>query len=443
MSNNSLSNVKKSITPLISKLREKSSTLIIFPSAKEDITLNLNNSGNTISISHYALMELDSNVEIKTETIAGVVYNTKVVPNLDLENIYKILQYYTMNSETVLLNDDDYNRAEATTVSEAVWFNTVRQFWPKSKLHVFASVSAGNNNNSDFGLYNETYVNIPSNYGSRWKTFTTPGDKAIIEAHELTDNVVEGGTGYHLSQGVNAQGANIYVMEGRPLECDLVKLFGLTFANGESQSYVFESNGTQYLGDNVKKGDYDPATDGYFKNSVYSVNKSYDKFQQSEQDAFYQAGEDFKFNVVLIYYSVYDSTGVTRKPLATNLFGVLFLDNDGGYISTFNKRKSETNKIGNGYSFRINIKSGTVYDNTSALIEDNTTTNAMMAEDMNTIMEVLHKCVDNMNVNVETTKRIQTQYALMLQEIKSLQGFKDDVLSLKNEVAELKRKLKV
>ena len=66
-----------------------------------------------------------------------------------------------------------------------------------------------------------------------------------------------------------------------------------------------------------------------------------------------------------------------------------------------------------------------------------------MAEDMNTIMEVLHKCVDNMNVNVETTKRIQTQYALMLQEIKSLQGIKDDVLSLKNEVAELKRKLKV
>ena len=66
-----------------------------------------------------------------------------------------------------------------------------------------------------------------------------------------------------------------------------------------------------------------------------------------------------------------------------------------------------------------------------------------MAEDMNTIMEVLHKCVDNMNVNVETTKRIQTQYALMLQEIKSLQGVKDDVLSLKNEVAELKRKLKV
>jgi hypothetical protein len=69
----------------------------------------------------------------------------------------------------------------------------------------------------------------------------------------------------------------------------------------------------------------------------------------------------FDFNAVLVYYDIYD---VSTKARATNLFGVLFLDNvedspsGGGYIPRLKKYKPNrvTGLNGNSYGFKINLK---------------------------------------------------------------------------------------
>lgn len=69
----------------------------------------------------------------------------------------------------------------------------------------------------------------------------------------------------------------------------------------------------------------------------------------------------FEFNAVLVYYDIYD---VSTNDRATNLFGVLFLDNventqsSGGYIPRLKKYKPNriTGLNGNSYGFKINLK---------------------------------------------------------------------------------------
>jgi hypothetical protein len=79
--------------------------------------------------------------------------------------------------------------------------------------------------------------------------------------------------------------------------------------------------------------------------------------------------QDFEFNAVLIYYDVYDPA--TPTDVATNLYGVLFLDDvnvDSGidYIPRLKKyRPNPVTKLnGNSYGFKINLKFDTDIDQT-------------------------------------------------------------------------------
>ena len=90
-----------------------------------------------------------------------------------------------MNFETLLLNHDDYNYQEYHTVSERVFWH-----WLYKKLgkltfdksftsnvysiesqnnkivQCFGSIDAGNSLSTEFGMFNETYINIPTSYGA-------------------------------------------------------------------------------------------------------------------------------------------------------------------------------------------------------------------------------------------------------------------------------------
>jgi hypothetical protein len=70
---------------------------------------------------------------------------------------------------------------------------------------------------------------------------------------------------------------------------------------------------------------------------------------------------DFEFNCVLVYYDVYDPANITDS--ATNLFGVLFLDDvnsTGGEIYIPRLKKYKPNPVtklnGNSYGFKINLR---------------------------------------------------------------------------------------
>ena len=51
---------RKYKTPLIKNFRENGETMVVFPSAMEDIGLNLNERRNRVALTHYALLEIPS-----------------------------------------------------------------------------------------------------------------------------------------------------------------------------------------------------------------------------------------------------------------------------------------------------------------------------------------------------------------------------------------------
>jgi hypothetical protein len=99
--------------------------------------------------------------------------------------------------------------------------------------------------------------------------------------------------------------------------------------------------------------DFDTAN--YFPIASNPSIKSFSDFNSLSETV------SFDFNAVLVYYDVYD---VSTQERATNLFGILFLDNvedtttGGGYIPRLKKYKPNriTGLNGNSYGFKINLK---------------------------------------------------------------------------------------
>lgn len=103
-----------------------------------------------------------------------------------------------------------------------------------------------------------------------------------------------------------------------------------------------------------------------------------------------------------------------KTPQATNLFGIIFLDSprqlqESEYGTTtfkippFRKVKSTANRFGNSYSFRVNIKTLSVYDNTDAVIQDNTTMSSINSLDFSDVIYQLNRAIDILNTNVNAT----------------------------------------
>jgi len=101
-----------------------------------------------------------------------------------------------MNLETRLLNDDKYNYQEYHTVTERCFFHWLKSFenrhinnlltlernqknndvyyrekgdngnYKTRTVQCFGAIDAGNSLSTEFGMFNETYVNIPTSYGN-------------------------------------------------------------------------------------------------------------------------------------------------------------------------------------------------------------------------------------------------------------------------------------
>jgi len=124
---------------------------------------------------------------------------------------------------------------------------------------------------------------------------------------------------------------------------------------------------------------------------------------------------------------------LVKTPYATNLFGVIFLDgakftegtsNSKFEIPSITKRKSTTKQFGNSYSFRVNLKTMSVYDNTDAIIQDNTTISGVNAVEFSDAISNINRAIDIMNSNLTTTMKIQDQYASILSYY---DNFEDDL----------------
>jgi hypothetical protein len=82
------------------------------------------------------------------------------------------------------------------------------------------------------------------------------------------------------------------------------------------------------------------------------------------------------------------------------------LENDAFYLPALTKRKSTTTNFGNSFSFIVNLKNMSVYDNTDAVIQDNTTMSSIASVDFSDAISNLNRAIDIMNSNMQTTASI-------------------------------------
>ena len=412
-------------TPLLRPLRDNGATLYVFPSANEDIGLNLNSRATGVAMSHYALLNLPvmfGNTDPKSESIA----------------IATDLQNYMMNLECTLLNQDSYNYQEYHTVSERAFFHWLKSFekrYNNSKLSLertqngndvyyketdntnrvvqcFGAIDAGNSLSTEFGMFNETYVNIPTSYGNGPVFFKQVQDSS--ETNYIYGKTYNAGDSEHL--------------QGRKNNVDTLKIL--------SDVKPKYDNGTSYKLDDAYEivkdiNEIQSACRAFTNNKNIQIN-SYDDVNIDQKSQF--KGEycditselcEFGFNAILLYYSVYDQNDTTKTAYAINLFGIVFLDspssvqNGQAKIPSLIKKKSfgganKANFFGNSYSFRVNIKTLSVYDNTDAMIQDNTTMSSINSVDFSDVISNLNRAIDVMNTNVQSTMAIQDAYMTTL-----------------------------
>ena len=419
----------------------------MFPSASEDIGLNINNGTQGVAMSHYALLNF-------TKENFGYTDPTEIV---------KGLQNYAMNFETLLTNQSDYNFQEPTTVSEQVFWHWLSSNNGSSKtknieleeignsglfrekhyatndpnrlVQCFGSIDSGNSLSTDFGMFNETYVTVPTSYGNGAVFFRRVNDNVNYKSNETyyASNYIEGRSatdvGYIGSvESICDDNSSKFYKDDCPLEIvkDIPSI----------QAALREMSGDT----TIQISSYDDVnidTDNIIGRIEIDGQKPYDMSGQCE----------YKFNAILLYYSIYDLNDVYKQAVATNLFGVVFLDGGNGnaeqIITPLIKKKSFSGQtsvnayFGNSFSFRVNLKTLSVYDNTDARIDDNTTTTSSYSIDFNDVISNLNRAIDVMNTNVQTTMAIQDKYQTMMAyyvEIReSIDALKNDLEISYNE----------
>ena len=402
-------------------------------------------------------------------------------------------EYFIEAPESEIISNED-----GTTSSISTGYNRV--------VKCFGEISASNSLSNEYGMANEVYCNVPTSYGSAlWyfkqvedenyrlgQVYTTSSasylegrDKDTNDAIIYTQNTPysdiaddaflphcfitnsEGKKEMTSKTWWEAEGISLnrnsaykcYITNKKVSELEADETIEAYGFDKESLTFnlSFDSVGTEERDPAAYPKDFRrTAVDGISLvkriselRKIYAArdgqevtsNITLDDININDQ---YVLEKEFQFNTILLYYTVYDSQ--QKSPLATNLFGVLFLDspvyaNNSGtdnsgahlnfYIPTLTKKKSDDFGFGTGFSFRINVKTLSIYDNTDAYINDNTTSASIVGDDFNEVFHNLNRAVDIMNTNVETTKKIADKYVDLYNQQKSTL---DDVIKLKEQV---------
>ena len=261
-------------------------------------------------------------------------------------------------------------------------------------------------------MFNETYVNIPTSYGNGPVFFKQVQDSS--ETNYIYGKTYNAGDSEHL--------------QGRKNNVDTLKILSDVKPKYDSGTSYILNDAYEIVKD---INEIQSACRAFTNDKNIQIN-SYDDVNIDQKTQF--SGKycditsnpcEFGFNAILLYYSVYDQNDTTKTAYAINLFGIVFLDspssvqNGQAKIPSLIKKKSfgganKANFFGNSYSFRVNIKTLSVYDNTDAMIQDNTTMSSINSVDFSDVVSNLNRAIDVMNTNVQSTMAIQDAYMTTL-----------------------------
>jgi hypothetical protein len=155
------------------------------------------------------------------------------------------------------------------------------------------------------------------------------------------------------------------------------------------------------------------------------------------------SGIELEFNAVLVYYDLVDR--VTGNINATNLFGILFLDNvnqtngNGGEIPRLKKWKSneELNQHGNSYSLKLNLK----FDINAQDVAIESIINEYNPYSLELYIDSLNEMHKSAKIMSESLKEIQN-LKLEFEKLKIALFSQKNVAELESKINQIESKLK-
>ena len=464
--------MRKNITPLLKPLRISSTgssggSLYVFPSACEDIGLNINGGVNNVNLSHYALLNIPpasikqilfkdddqnptesgtANINITTDPNLNTGENISDTPDGFSRALIMSLQNYAMNCDVAIMNQQNkettehaYNYSNYSTYAEPVFWrwlsktkllklsNDIDTSDAGGRYNIFyetsynndndvnkqdntvvkclGSISGGNNVQNNFGMYNETYITIPTSYGAGPVIFSSLNITNISAISSSIDDTLEGlGTNQYMS----------YLGYDKPFY-DENKHYDIGIKIEYDSTPISLAKDPNIIARDLKKFNN-------FSNINTDLIQSYDDINIDMHNQLH-VDTEFDFNAILLYYSIFDETNnkTSKIPQAINLFGILFLDapqsagtNESGdklyYISSHKKTKSTEQRFGNSFSFRVNLNTLPIYDNTDAIIQDSTTNSGITATETGELVSILNKSINVLTNNTKIINNIQSDY---------------------------------
>jgi hypothetical protein len=324
--------------------------------------------------------------------------------------------------------------------------------------------SVKNNNNT----YSEVYVYVPTKDGNTPTVlFKNTLDVNYLQDYQWTNNPADPLNDEYL-QGraydeLNPSGlTNLAIFDDDVLGAPTVTFEDTDDgATGVGNWYTPRDTANTYFTDTIF---YDPTaqiltktfnsvSQTYVRTKLDSVGIDFDpaSYQQIVSDPSIStieefnstaAAEDFNFNCVLIYYDVYDPA--TPVDSATNLYGVLFLDDvqDAGAsiysIPTLKKYKPNivTKLNGNSYGFKINLKFDVDIDQTGVeqAINDYSPFSLSMFMDS---MNVLQDATSTINNTASTYSGLEQRVS----NLENLALTSDSIFNINKRISELESAL--
>ena len=387
-------------TPLINPLRIQGGTFYSFSSAVRDIQKTFSDDDARFVFSKFALLDIpdvatpSGNYEnyVVWEGIGSIGGTSGIssVPVLSIDNnsnIAESFQNYALNlEEEILLGTNNlaqkYDNTQLYTASERIFWKWMTQI---NSLRFREATSAESNitnhyteedpssvynrvvkymgdidiiNNVSRGGYDysEVYIHVPTTHGNTplvmWKPY--------VDTNYAPGRSWNNGETYIVgrdSSSTHPSGLDLRAYYDNDIATsytthntfgDVTNQTGTAAIQGQTPKPVKISNADGIILD-WDPVSYKPITD----NPAISIIPEFNATDEAS---------DFSFNAVLVYYDTYKSS--TPDDKATNLYGVLFLDDyvNQGAGNAFLKRfdKFKPNKItklnGNGYSFKLDIK---------------------------------------------------------------------------------------
>jgi hypothetical protein len=356
--------------------------------------------------------------------------------------------------ETVLRNQSTYNFAESLTVSERVFWKFLKHenlisfiedgdsLDSSTKYYVdasnvvkgFGAISAGAQRTDAYGIYNETFVQIPSSFGKMKTLFKPVSDKNY--------HITPGEEDYFLASSLEGTIENVGVDE---IDSSLMLHTGIS----AEAIYDFSEDGS--VGYKVMHEDEELCVE-----FALSALRDYYGAEDLTYDTLAMEGiglpmeevdSSYTFNAVLVYYSIYDSTG--KNILATNAYGVLILDsavpaeyNEDESVSTYRfpsveKKKTTLASAGSSYAFRINVKTSSVYSGDITVCDDSTPAYEMSTE-FNDVLRNLTAAVETLKSNANVIKVISTSNTdiknLAMKTLDKIDDIEKDIANIKSGV---------